>query len=1215
MMLGRRRARPLWWWWSGCWLSPCGRGGFGHFLEWSCQQTIWGGGGVKRRQLATRTGLLYATDGEAMERARTGRARWQHVSTAMGWRAVDGGAARQAWHFGEVVTEEIHGSGCLGSTPLGPRSGDEATWNDASWPAIGGQPPDSLPSGPQQERHALPPPPRLSSVADRGPLSNTFTSLAASSAILAGMADSFGASGGGPADFFTNEELVSMNIPLARKQNAWAAGPIDWQRPPIVPSNDRQMSQRRESSERHAPSNSTSPYLANTIAPPKNTTPQSSNLLPSPSPSDDLTMEPPSAPLRRSPDNFSDASRPPTPMEAVRKRAAVRGLDHLSKRHASSDMSASRPVVTQRQNQVPHRQASQTFTRPQPVQQFVPPGRPQSQFRPQNLTMPQHQQVQTPVRSYSNPEMQNQQQARSQPGTPTLPPSIPDANYFTIGDCEARLGLLMNQAGNQLSRYDRQRISVLEDALKRRDLAYLTVHQYYCMAQSCPHLLPLGLRSLPELKATLEYLAEVLGSNEGLSCNITLPNQNASYNLLEWFAAYPYPLAQIAVDWPTRYHQEQQSVIRFAKLFGSQYLPLKEYCNRRGWPPLARELYDVLGINSTTLRAIVWRCMRRSIWNTIQILPVDPSVWEQEAETLFEQNERTFLARWNKDGWISNGQVASDEEDSHYRKSLQALLHSLKKTIDSLLRPNQQRRPQATLAHSPTIQQNNCTGPPQGVNHSPPFGSLPDVAQAAGIQRVGPIGSVQRVHSNAANAYVPQPRRGPGRPRIDDGNQATLRNGPGRPQLIATHGPIGRPTTQQAPPRNLPQSNLPQLAAREYQLARPIYPPRGYQPPQPIDPNPARSAIHQGLLRSPVLIANQLNGPMPNLLYRYVKGFAVTPKILSCNPLPPNPPKQTWTFSIDKFDFARIAKDRKREPSNPASRIIDGSAETYRLRCVKWTSNEAVTEPMWFTADSAWIPSTYFKLNGNRLEPRRKLHHGKDLPIDLTTLLREGENQLEISTIRKYKGAAFNYALAIEIVGVTTHENIKLQCTKNRQPASNILNAIRASLAGLDADDDLCITSSNISITLFDPISAYKIFDIPVRGRDCQHKDCFDLETFLQTRKRKHPTWPTVVDNWRCPICKADVRPSTLFVDGFMEEVRKTLAEKALLDTREIIVDQDGSWKPKPEKRDKNSVRDPDTPEAEEPQPPQQSSTALPTRSAAPDPQPRPQRVVIDLDD
>ncbi|KAF2812857.1 uncharacterized protein BDZ99DRAFT_340531, partial [Mytilinidion resinicola] len=199
------------------------------------------------------------------------------------------------------------------------------------------------------------------------------------------------------------------------------------------------------------------------------------------------------------------------------------------------------------------------------------------------------------------------------------------------------------------------------------------------------------------------------------------------------------------------------------------------------------------------------------------------------------------------------------------------------------------------------------------------------------------------------------------------------------------------------------------------------------------------------------------------------------------------------------------------------------------------------------------------------------LHHGKDLPIDLTTFLREGENQLEISTIRKSKGAAFDYALAVEIVGAMTHENIKSRCMENRQPAPTVLNAIKTSLAGLDADDDLCITSSSISITLFDPISACKIFDIPVRGRDCQHKDCFDLETFLQTRKRKQPTWPAVVDNWRCPICKADVRPSNLFVDGFMEEVRKTLAEKTLLGTREIIVDQDGSWKPKPEKRNNNS--------------------------------------------
>jgi hypothetical protein len=56
-----------------------------------------------------------------------------------------------------------------------------------------------------------------------------------------------------------------------------------------------------------------------------------------------------------------------------------------------------------------------------------------------------------------------------------------------------------------------------------------------------------------------------------------------------------------------------------------------------------------------------------------------------------------------------------------------------------------------------------------------------------------------------------------------------------------------------------------------------------------------------------------------------------------------------------------------------------------------------------------------------------------------------------------------------------------------------------------------------------------------------------------------------VPDCWRCPICKGDVRPQTLVKDGFLMQVKEELAQKGLLDTRAIIVEESGSWKPRVE--------------------------------------------------
>jgi hypothetical protein len=43
------------------------------------------------------------------------------------------------------------------------------------------------------------------------------------------------------------------------------------------------------------------------------------------------------------------------------------------------------------------------------------------------------------------------------------------------------------------------------------------------------------------------------------------------------------------------------------------------------------------------------------------------------------------------------------------------------------------------------------------------------------------------------------------------------------------------------------------------------------------------------------------------------------------------------------------------------------------------------------------------------------------------------------------------------------------------------------------------------------------------------------------------------------------VRPQTLVEDGFLTQVREDLAVKGLLDTRAIVVEADGSWKPRVE--------------------------------------------------
>lgn len=251
-------------------------------------------------------------------------------------------------------------------------------------------------------------------------------------------------------------------------------------------------------------------------------------------------------------------------------------------------------------------------------------------------------------------------------------------------------------------------------------------------------------------------------------------------------------------------------------------------------------------------------------------------------------------------------------------------------------------------------------------------------------------------------------------------------------------------------------------------------------------------------------------------------------------------------------------------PGEPGVRVLKEDSILCRLRCSKVLPGQGFdTESSWVTADNIWPEDVSFELNGIFLEARRKLHFGRYLPIDVSPYLRPGDNLLNVYSLPNKRDSTI-YVVAIEMIAVVSHASI-IASTPTISSAES-LAAIKQSLAGdTDDDDELAMTSSNLTIPLFDPFRADRICETPVRGSACLHRECFDLETFLLQCRREQPGFPCVPDCWRCPICKGDVRPQTLVKDGFLTQVRQELQERGLLETRAIVVEADGSWKPRVE--------------------------------------------------
>ncbi|KAI5209526.1 hypothetical protein E4T39_00807 [Aureobasidium subglaciale] len=364
----------------------------------------------------------------------------------------------------------------------------------------------------------------------------------------------------------------------------------------------------------------------------------------------------------------------------------------------------------------------------------------------------------------------------------------------------------------------------------------------------------------------------------------------------------------------------------------------------------------------------------------------------------------------------------------------------------------------------------------------------------------------------------------------------------------------------------------PSLATHRSRAQRSTQPPRLFFPgpnasvAQPAHPDYRKSALHQAHMRSPVLVPKDTSVlGTSNNHYRCVTGFVLQPHRLTTDPI------QEIPFHLPSDVFAHLLKVKMSIDGDPPFGESDTNSIMLRLRCCEvGPLGSLPSENIWAQLDGSWPIQAYFAVNQNPLEPRRKLHHGKCLPIDITHYVSVDANKLV------HDKSAFNYAVAVEVVGFMTRDNIKEACMKRLIPSEQILASIKNSL---NSDDDDCIMQSNFTLHLFEPFSNAKIFDTPVRSEDCLHKQAFDLDVFLATRLEQPSSQSpknriSKVDAWKCPICRADSRPQRLIVDGFLVGVREALAAKDLLNIRSITIESDGSWSPVQESHDEEETED-----------------------------------------
>lgn len=333
----------------------------------------------------------------------------------------------------------------------------------------------------------------------------------------------------------------------------------------------------------------------------------------------------------------------------------------------------------------------------------------------------------------------------------------------------------------------------------------------------------------------------------------------------------------------------------------------------------------------------------------------------------------------------------------------------------------------------------------------------------------------------------------------------------------------------------------------------------------PAVANPRMTALHQASAHEPHLSFEPPKDPLKSTkIFRFVKQVYVTEATIGRTT-----PYHNQIFQVQASELMMVAQDANDLRGRPIRKVSSGTL-LYRIRCTKTFGQCHVPmESQVVTADTYWPPSITVLLNGAALEIRRKSHHGKDLPIDVTRMIKEGANEMEAAVICLDEHNNDRYAVCIEKVEVIDEELIKshLVTMPWEQALAGIHDRVQPTL---EADPDVEVVDCPTVLDLTDPFTA-GIFTTPVRGRECRHHQCFDLGIFLQTRKTAAPAQPCEPEEFRCPICKGDARPPSLILDGFFVKVRAELESLGRLDVKAVVLREGDKWEIKEERNERPS--------------------------------------------
>lgn len=418
-------------------------------------------------------------------------------------------------------------------------------------------------------------------------------------------------------------------------------------------------------------------------------------------------------------------------------------------------------------------------------------------------------------------------------------------------------------------------------------------------------------------------------------------------------------------------------------------------------------------------------------------------------------------------------------------------------------------------------------------------------------------GLVHPQHGPAPNTFPSQSSTSAlGWSTRDNGSRPFGPNSPTNPSQNPPHpSTLAAPNRAAFPGHRRPQGTSDQTSVNSTPF-QPFFPLPGKRAPHFAPPQPIIHALHLSYLQSPELKLVHQTPYDGQRMYQYVTELQLQPQVVEKGKIFQEYPFVVPSDLIDGIAQTTTSNDINSLPTKQVAR----SSVTLRLRCVGFCDVPEVSR--WCSHDCVWPSSLVFQCNDKQLEARTRTHFGRDVPISLNEFVKAGENRIQVLNIiyRETEDAQPQSTVAVEVVRLRSQQEIIQACADRIRSPEETKQAIRESF-GNKADDDLACLDETISIGVTDPISGMGMWKTPVRGHSCLHRECFDLETFLESRASADGQGVlSSADVWKCPICGEDARPDVLYMDGWLVEVREGLERTGQLHAKYLVVNKDCEW-------------------------------------------------------